>query len=131
MVKMNDHLSTLSTVSPADRNPPVPPQVPVPPTPLAEHQFRNIPFPTPDSYAGDVGGCKGFLLQCTLTITQSPCSFPFDSAKIAFVIGLLEGKALAQALAFSRTNALESYPFADFIKKFRNAFDHPLGHDNA
>ena len=53
---MNDHLSTLSTVSLADKNLPVLPQVPVAPTPLAEFPFRNITFPTPDSYAGDIGG---------------------------------------------------------------------------
>jgi len=123
MVKMNDHLSTLSTMAP-----PLPPQAPVPPTPPAEPPFRNISFPTPESYAGDIGGCDGFLLQCTLVMTQSPRSFPSDLAKTAFV---LKGKALARVLAFSKTNALESYPFADFIKKFRNAFDHPLGHDNA
>lgn len=131
IVKMNDHLSTLSTVSPADGNPPMPPQVPVPPTPLAEPQFRNITFPTPDSYAGDVGGCEGFLLQCTLAMTQAPRSFPSDSAKISFVIGLLKDKALAWALAFSRTNTLEGYPFADFVEKFRTTFNHPLGHNNA
>ena len=101
MVKMNDHLSTLSTLSPADRNPPMPPPVPVPPTPPAEPQFRNIAFPTPDSYAGDVGGCEGFLLQCTLAMTQSPRSFPSDSAKISFVVALLKDKALAWALALS------------------------------
>jgi len=102
-----------------------------PPTPPAEPQFRNLAFPTPDSYTGDVGGCEGFLLQCTLAMTQSPCSFPSDSPKISFVVGLLKDKALAWVLAFFKTNTLESYPFADFITKFRTTFNHPLSHDNA
>jgi len=66
-----------------------------------------------------LGGCEGFLLQCTLAMTQSPRSFPSDLAKILFVMGLLKDKALAWALAFSRTNTLESYHFTEFIKKFR------------
>ena len=65
---------------------------------------------------------EGFLLQCTLAMTQSPRSFPSDSAKISFMVGLLKDKALAWALAFSRTNTLESYPFADFIKKISDRF---------
>ena len=131
LVKMNDHLSTLPTVSSADRNPPVLLQVPAPPTPPAEPQFRNLAFPTPDSYTGDVGGCEGFLLQCTLAMTRSPRSFPSDLAKISFVGGLLKDKALAWDLAFLKTNAIESYPFADFITRFRTTFNHRLGHDNS
>jgi len=64
-------------------------------------------------------------------MTQSPRSFPSDSAKISFVVGLLKDKALAWALAFYKTNTLDSYPFADFIMKFRTTFHHPLSHDNA
>ena len=43
----------------------------------------------------------------------------------------LQANTLAWAPAFSKTNALKSYSFADFIKRFCSAFDHPLGHDNA
>ena len=131
MGKMDDRLSALSTVAPGDSKPSVPPRVPVSPAPPAGSQFQNIYFPTPDSYAGDVGVCEGFLLQCTLAITQSPHSFSSDSTKTAFVLGLLKGKALAWAQAFFKINALETYPFAKFIKEFRKTFHHPLGRNNA
>uniref|UniRef100_A0A3B1JYI4 Retrotransposon gag domain-containing protein n=1 Tax=Astyanax mexicanus TaxID=7994 RepID=A0A3B1JYI4_ASTMX len=44
-------------------------------------------LPTPVRYGGQPGGCRGFLLQCSLS----------ECAKVAYIISLLSGRALAWA----------------------------------
>ncbi len=48
----------------------------------------------PKRFNGDSTMCKGFLLQCSLFVTQQPALYPNDASKIAFVCSLLTGRAL-------------------------------------
>lgn len=96
------------------------PPVPVPP------YHREPQVPTPERYDGDLGSCRAFLLQCGLVFDQQPTSFATDGSKIAFVIGLLRGKALewASAVWETQSNVASTYPM--FTSEMRKLFDHPV-----
>ncbi len=55
------------------------------------------PMVRPAPYSGRAEDCNGFLLQCSLTFEMQPHLFPTERAKIAFIISLLQGKALQWA----------------------------------
>ncbi len=48
----------------------------------------------PEKFDGKPTRCKGFLLQCSLFVSQQPSLYPTDSSRIAFVCSLLTGKVL-------------------------------------
>lgn len=48
----------------------------------------------PEPFDGNFNRCQGFLLQCRLVFSQHAWLFPFDKAKINFIIGLLRGRVL-------------------------------------
>lgn len=91
----------------------------------------NPPAPTgetrcdPESFSRDLDKCQGFLLQCGLIFQQCPRSFNSDAAKIYFVVGLLQGRALAWA------EALSSLTSSDFESRLKAVFDHPNHRSNA
>ncbi|KAL0150908.1 hypothetical protein M9458_053827 [Cirrhinus mrigala] len=66
--------------------------------------------------------CKGFLLQCSLFVTQQPHLYPTDESKIAFVCSLLCGRALEWATAVWRLDRPTFPSFAIFLQKFREVF---------
>uniref|UniRef100_A0A8C6WL95 Retrotransposon gag domain-containing protein n=1 Tax=Neogobius melanostomus TaxID=47308 RepID=A0A8C6WL95_9GOBI len=76
--------------------------------------FRESHVPDPEHYSGDMGKCGAFLLQCSLVFNQRPYTYATDYSKIAFVMGLLQGRALAWASATWETRAL------------KKVFDHPV-----
>uniref|UniRef100_A0A3B1JT63 DUF4939 domain-containing protein n=1 Tax=Astyanax mexicanus TaxID=7994 RepID=A0A3B1JT63_ASTMX len=49
-----------------------------------------------------------FLLQCSLFFEQQPSRFPTERSKVAFIISLLTGKALAWATAMLHSTVLFS-----------------------
>lgn len=51
----------------------------------------------PGHYSGDLGKCRGFLLYCSLVFKLQPSSYSLDKFKIAYIMGLLRGDALAWA----------------------------------
>lgn len=53
----------------------------------------------PKPFEGDFNKCRGFIMQCRLIFVQRAHLFPSDQTKINFIIGLLRGRALAQASA--------------------------------
>ena len=57
----------------------------------------GIRLPHPERYDGDLGKCKFFLTQCSIAFQLQPRFYPNDRAKIAYIISLLTGKALAWA----------------------------------
>ena len=73
--------------------------------------FRDASFPTPDHFAGDVSKCGGFLLQCSLAFARSARPFSNDSAKISYIVALLEGRSLDWALAFFQRHSIDSLPY--------------------
>ncbi|KAJ7997137.1 hypothetical protein DPEC_G00225840 [Dallia pectoralis] len=62
-------------------------------------QSREPRVPAPDRYSGELGLCRAFLIQCSLVFEQQPLSYPTDRSKIAYLMSLLKGNALAWASA--------------------------------
>ncbi|XP_048054364.1 uncharacterized protein LOC125273140 [Megalobrama amblycephala] len=94
---------------------PSPPSTNISPSPApAVSTVNTVPSPSPPVYAspmaksapysGSAEDCSGFLLQCELVLEMQPHLYPNDTAKIAFLISQLSGKA------FKRNSS--SYPSA-------------------
>jgi hypothetical protein len=56
-------------------------------------------LPPLERYDGDSRTCRAFLSQCSLVFRLQPSSFPSDRSKIAYIITLMSGRALAWATA--------------------------------
>ncbi|KAI2654628.1 Retrotransposon-like protein 1 [Labeo rohita] len=80
------------------------------------------PMAMPARFAGDAAECSLFLLQVALYIQMQPQQFPSKSAKVAFLISLLTGKALqwAKAIWNSNNNIINS--FEQFTSHFSEVF---------
>ena len=75
---------------------------PEPPTPSSDQPAltpREPHVPAPERYAGDPGTCRSFPIQCSLVFEQQPATYSTDGSKIAYLMGLLKGNALAWASA--------------------------------
>lgn len=83
-------------------------------------------MPAPERYAGDLGTCKSFLMQCSLIFDQQPSRYVTDRAKVAFMMGSMTGRALAWATSIweSQSPILSSYQC--FSDEMRRVFDHPV-----
>lgn len=71
-------------------------------------------------------------MQCSLVFEQQSYTYSSDTSKIAYVMGLLKGKALdwASAVRESQSHATVSYDY--FVSEMRKVFDHPVqGRDAA
>lgn len=109
-------------------------QVPLPPdqfqasesnqsAPLQD--VREVPVPNPEPFHGDLGSCRGFLLQCSNVFDLRPATFSTDKSKILFMVGLLRGRALTWAEAEDSARSLSQMNYSDFIQRFKQVFDHP------
>uniref|UniRef100_A0A8C2ZQ57 Uncharacterized protein n=1 Tax=Cyclopterus lumpus TaxID=8103 RepID=A0A8C2ZQ57_CYCLU len=93
------------------RHPPAPAPALLSPDPA--RQLRESPVPSPDSYDGTLGRCRGFLFQCRQVFDRQPRTFASDQSK---TVGLLRGRVLDWA-----TNTLVT-----FLEDLRRVFDHPV-----
>ena len=66
-------------------------------------------IPIPARYLGELGGCEGFLHECSLVFDQQLNTYGSDRSKIAFVKSLLSDRASQWAVAASRSQFLQSY----------------------
>lgn len=82
-------------------------------------------LPAPSRYSGDSKACRGFLSQCTIHFELQPQNFPSDRAKIAYIISLLSGEALAWAAPLWEKNDPVVSSLPNFLKLFRNIFEEP------
>ena len=87
---------------------------------------REAHVPDPQHYSGDMGKCGSFLLQCSLIFNQKPATYSSSASKIAFIMGLLQGKALDWAAAAWQSDPLIRNNFDIFEKELRKVFDHPV-----
>lgn len=102
--------------------PAVPAAAPLPLTPAAG---QNPRLPLPPRYEGDPKTCRGFLNQCTIHFEVLPHQFPSDRAKVAFIISLLSGEALAWVTPlWERSDPIVSN-LTDFLATFRKIFGEP------
>ncbi|KAI2645263.1 Transposon Tf2-8 polyprotein [Labeo rohita] len=81
------------------------------------------PMALPATFAGEAAECSGFLLQVSLFIQMQPQQFPSDSAKVAFLISLLTGKALQWAKAIWNANNPIINSFEQFMTHFSEVFN--------
>ena len=77
----------------------------------------------PEVYLGGARECAGFLLQVGLYFVHHPSLS--DDQKVATVISHLGGRALEWATAVWRGRGEELSSYADFVRRFREVFDHP------
>ncbi|KAF7707178.1 hypothetical protein HF521_018396, partial [Silurus meridionalis] len=80
------------------------------------------PMALPASFSGDAAECHGFLLQVSLYIEMHPHSFPNERAKVAFLISLLTGRALAWARALWSAASPALTTYAAFTRHFTEVF---------
>ncbi|KAL0152007.1 hypothetical protein M9458_052725 [Cirrhinus mrigala] len=98
------------------------------PTPQAAFAPSSVASPRlayPDKFDGNPARCKGFLLQCSLFVSQQPALYPTEESRIAFVCSLLTGKALDWATAVWDLNRPTFPSFEAFLRRFREVFDTP------
>ncbi len=113
---------SLSPPAPAAAQDDIPVNIPNhPPPPVSP----RLAFP--ERFNGDSTMCKGFLLQCSLFVTQQPALYPNDASKIAFVCSLLTGRALDWVTAVWRGDGSAFPSFDFFLQRFKEVFDHPAG----
>ena len=96
-----------------------------PPAPSL-HQLAPQPkeplIPDPERYAGDLGTCKSFLIQCSLVFEQQSLTYSTDRANTAYIIVLLRGNALAWASAVWESPAFASCTSDNFISEIRGFY---------
>ena len=95
---------------------------PVPDIPPA----REIPVPAPERYAGDLGACQAFLMQCSLVFEQQPRTFAADRSRICYLLGLLKGPALTWGAAVWEEQSLVCQSYVAFTGELKKVFDHPV-----
>lgn len=83
-------------------------------------------MPDPRPFAGDLGKCRGFLLQCSLIFDQKPSTYASDRSKVSFIVGLLTSRALTWAEAFLETTPLHSLSYRSFTQELLKVFDGPV-----
>ncbi|ROL48082.1 Retrotransposon-derived protein PEG10 [Anabarilius grahami] len=86
---------------------------------------------TPAPYAGSAEDCSGFLLQCELVLEMQPHLYPNDSAKIAFLISQLRGKALKWADSIWSQHGAITQSYSSFTSHFREVFGKPISDSSA
>ncbi|KAK2848239.1 hypothetical protein Q7C36_009921 [Tachysurus vachellii] len=92
----------------------------------AAHQ--NPPTPTgssmalPATFSGEAAECRGFLLQVSLYVEMHPPRFPTERAKVAFIISLFSGRALAWAQSLWEAGSPITTTYAAFTTHFREVF---------
>ncbi len=95
------------------------------PTPSTAITSPRLAFP--DKFDGSPSKCKGFLLQCSMFVSQQPRLYPTDESRIAFVCSLLTGRALEWATAVWSDGRSAFPTFTAFIQRFKEVFNHPAG----
>ena len=113
---IRDHLNTQAAAAP----PPTAAAAPEPPP------AREMPFPAPERYAGDLGACQAFLMQCSLVFEQQPRTYASDRSRICYLLGLLKGSALTWGSAVWEEQSPVCQSYVAFIREMKKVFDHPV-----
>ncbi len=118
-------------LSPSESAPPPPPVDPAPQAPPPSHSMASPRLAYPEKFDGTPAKCKGFLLQCSLFVSQQPVLYPTEESRIAFLCSLLTDKALDWVTAVWNFNRPAFTSFESFLQRFRAVFDLPEGGDGA
>ncbi len=79
----------------------------------------------PTSFLGEAVSCNGFLLQCSLYFELQSHQFTTERAKVAFIISLLNGRALQWVEALWSSHSPRINSLEDFVEHFREVFSQP------
>ncbi|MEE6513357.1 hypothetical protein FKM82_020926 [Ascaphus truei] len=82
-------------------------------------------LPAPNRYAGDPHECRGYLNQCKMQFELSPSRFPTARSRVAYIMSLLNGKALAWASPIWEREPAMTRDYSRFLREFRQVFDTP------
>ncbi|ROJ33166.1 Retrotransposon-like protein 1 [Anabarilius grahami] len=99
--------------------------------PSSSPPVYGSPMATPAPYAGSAEDCSGFLLQCGLVLEMQPHLYPNDTAKIAFLISQLRGKALKWADSIWSQHGAITQSYSSFTSHFREVFGKPITDSSA
>lgn len=86
---------------------------------------RRLAFP--EKYDGSPARCKGFLLQCSLFISQQPALYTNDESRITIVCSLLTGRALKWATTVWKNDHPMFTSLEEFLQRFHEIFEHAEG----
>ncbi len=81
-------------LSPSESAPPHPPVDPAPQAPPPSHSTASPRFAYLEKFDGAPAKCKGFLLQCSMFVSQQPVLYPTEESRIAFLCSVLTVKAI-------------------------------------
>ncbi len=123
LVNQLSHLTHQESILTFQLTPPAPATQPIHPAPSAP-PTRSPPTLRIRS-TGDLDKCRGFLLQCSMVISQWPLAFPSDQSKVHYVMGLLRGRALLWPEAVNTNQCVTSLSYAGCVEKMKGVFDHP------
>ena len=101
--------------------PPVPHPAQLPASPTDQPEVH---MPTPEPFTGEPDKCRGFIMQCDNVFTHRAQSFRADAVRVAYLVGLLRGKALEWAEARLGGGTIVAPSYAEFLEEFRHVFDH-------
>ncbi len=97
-------------------------------TPITNPPSASVcPMALPAPYAGDAAECGGFLLQGALFIEMQSQRFTTERSKVAFLISLLNGKALIWARAVWNANSAIIDSYTAFTNHFKEVFGSDTG----
>eukprot|EP00063_Salmo_salar_P023125 XP_013997960.1 PREDICTED: protein FAM127C-like [Salmo salar] len=80
---------------------------------------REPRLPSPECFDGESGTCRVFLAQYLLIIELQPSSFPVDCSKIAYLITLMSGRALAWATAVWEQQSAVCSSLEEFVAEIK------------
>lgn len=115
-------LAPSPTTASASRSTPAQASVSSAPTSAPREPFMPIPQP----FSGDMGACEGFLLKCDLVFEQQPQTYATDRSRIAYIVGLLSGKASEWATAAWTSKSPICHSYSEFTTEMKRIFDHPI-----
>ncbi len=98
---------------------------------LASPPVMYSPMVRPAPYFGRAEECNEFLLQCSLALEMQPHQYPTERAKIAYIISLLNGKALQWAVAIWDQAGTVTQSLNSFTTHLREVFDPPARDSSA
>jgi len=100
-------------------------QPPVPAPAVSTSVSVKEPWvPPPDRYEGDFGLCRSFLLQCDLVFSQQPQIYSTEQLRIAYLMELLRGNALAWVATLWEKRSPVTTTYAAFSAEMRRVFDY-------
>ena len=100
--------------------------------PLGEARGGREPWVSPpDHYDGVLGSGRYFLLQCEILFSSQPRMYATEQSRVAVVMSLLRGKALAWATPLWESQSSVTASYTAFATELRRVFDHSVRSQDA